>query len=390
MDCPLLNDEAKRASHEAAQAIAAHQYADWRDLRFEPFTTPQVGKTIAKLAVQIRDALDRVATTTGKTMRSVGAAQRRTRRVIPGAKAARRSGRKSKPATREDTEIQPQTEGLEEPSSRSEPPTLVVDPMHRGDHATISECIEAANPGGRILVRPGLYQEGLVIEKPLEIIGDGDLDEIIIQAVGTNAVLFKTTMGRLANLTLRQMGSETFHCVKIVQGRLELEGCDVASQSLSCVSIHHGADPRLRRNRIHDSSQCGVIIYENGQGTLEDNDIFANTYSRVEITKGASPTLRHNRIHDNEQAGVHVSYSGKGTLEDNDIFGNDKSGMAIKEGGYPTVRRNRITRNTYVGVWVYEQGGGIFEDNDLRDNAAGPWDISSDSEAKVKASGNLE
>ena len=62
VDCPLLNDKEKRAGDELAQAIADHQYADadWRDLRFEPFTSPQVGKTLEKLAVQIRDALERV------------------------------------------------------------------------------------------------------------------------------------------------------------------------------------------------------------------------------------------------------------------------------------------------------------------------------------------
>ena len=44
--------------------------------------------------------------------------------------------------------------------------------MSRGDHITIAEAIQAANPGDRILVRPGLYQEGLVLDKPLEIIGE--------------------------------------------------------------------------------------------------------------------------------------------------------------------------------------------------------------------------
>ena len=75
----------------------------------------------------------------------------------------------------------------------SAPPTRIVDPMGRADHITISEAIREANSGDRILVRPGLYQEGLVIDKPLEIIGDGDLEDIVVQAVGANAILFKTT-----------------------------------------------------------------------------------------------------------------------------------------------------------------------------------------------------
>jgi hypothetical protein len=55
VDCPLLNDDALRTMDDLAEAIAARQYADWRDLRGEPFTSPQVGRTLAHLAVQIRE-----------------------------------------------------------------------------------------------------------------------------------------------------------------------------------------------------------------------------------------------------------------------------------------------------------------------------------------------
>ena len=47
--------------------------------------------------------------------------------------------------------------------------TLVVDDQQRGDFATISAAIQAAKPGDRILVRSGLYEAGLVVEKPLEL-----------------------------------------------------------------------------------------------------------------------------------------------------------------------------------------------------------------------------
>ena len=130
-------------------------------------------------------------------------------------------------------------------------------------------------------------------------------------------------MGRVANLTLRQVGGDgKWYGIDIVQGRLDLEDCDVTSQSLSCVAIHGGADPRLRRNRIHDGKGSGVFVYENGQGTLEDNEIFANAFAGVEMKEGGNPTLRRNRIHDGKEGGVYVNENGQGTLEDNDIFAN--------------------------------------------------------------------
>ena len=276
------------------------------------------------------------------------------------------------------------------PSAKTEPPTHVVDPLHRGDYTTITEAIEAAQPGDRILVRPGRYEEGLVIGKPLEIIGDGDRDDITVQAVGKHALLFQTTMGRVSNLTLRQAGEGDWYGVDIAQGRLELEDCDISSESLACVAIHGGADPRLRRNRVHDGKRSGVLVCENGQGTLGDNDIFGNALAGVEIREGGNPILRRNRIHDGKSGGVYVHENGQGTLEDNGIFGNALAGVHIKTGGNPTLHRNRINKNSYQAIYVHDGGGGTFEDNDLRDNARGAWDISDDSMPNVKRARNIE
>ena len=190
------------------------------------------------------------------------------------------------------TEVRETTRG---PADKTEPRTWVVDPLYRGDHLTLTDALEAAQPGDRILVRPGLYKENVVIDKPVEIIGDGELSEIIIiiEANGQDTILFKANMARIAqNFTLRQTGGGLWDCVDITQGRLDLEGCDMTSQGRVCIAIHDGADPRLRRNHIHDSAQGGVSIYTNGQGTLEDNDIFGNERAGVAITEGkAAPQL---------------------------------------------------------------------------------------------------
>jgi parallel beta-helix repeat protein len=359
VDCPLLNDETKRATDELAQVIADHQWADWRDLRFEPWTSPQVGKTLAQLAVQVRDALERVQ-----------ASQKKVRPEL-APDAAQRPDREPSPLRMQVAEhirISESEKVIRGPSAKTEPPICVVDLMHRGDYLTITEAIEKASPGDRIVVRPGLYQEGLVMDKPLEIIGDGDPGDVVIEARGKNALLFKSTMGRVANLTLRQMGSGEWFGVDIAQGRLEMEECDITSQSLSCLAIHGGADPRLRRNRIHDSEQYGVYVYENGLGTLEDNDIFGNAHAGVAIWEGGNPTLRRNRIHDGKRTGVFVYENGLGTLEDNDIFGNALAGVEIKTGGNPTLRRNRIHNSEQSGVYVWNNGQGILEDNDIFGN----------------------
>ncbi|MDQ2805556.1 MAG: right-handed parallel beta-helix repeat-containing protein [Chloroflexota bacterium] len=281
---------------------------------------------------------------------------------------------------------------LNEPAYR----TLIVDPLRRAGHyTTISAAIMAATPGDRILVRPGNYTERLLLNKPLEIIGDGERAEIVVQANGSNVILFQTSIARVQNLTLRQTGGSSWRAtgwfgVDIQQGRLELEDCDIRSTSLACVAIHHGADPRLRRNLIHDGKEGGVYIYNNGQGLLEDNDIFANAFSGVHIKTGGNPTLRRNRIHDGKASGVYINKNGQGLLEDNDITANAGDGVEIRSEGNPTLRGNRIHKNDYWAVWIYSGGAGLFENNDLRDNVRGAWDIDPACLPNVKRSGNIE
>src|SRR5262249_8024707 len=136
--------------------------------------------------------------------------------------ASRPAGRKGQAvSTPVETEEMPTRERV---TAKIQPPTHVVDAYQRGDFAMIGEAIKAARPGDRILIRRGLYEEGLIINKPLEILGDGPLSEIEIRARGADAVLFQASIGRIANLTLRQAGGEgMWYGVHITQGRLDLD-----------------------------------------------------------------------------------------------------------------------------------------------------------------------
>ncbi len=277
------------------------------------------------------------------------------------------------------------------PQQRVEAPrTHVVDPHGRGDFTTVTAAIRAARPGDSILVRPGLYEEDLIVDKPLNISGEGPVADIEIRARNTHVLSFQAATGLVSNLALRQTGGDDYHGVEIRQGQLQLDGCDISSQSAACVGIRDGAEPLLRRNNIHDGAKSGVLFRDGGEGILEDNDITRNGTSGVIIRAGAKATLRRNRIQGNDQSGVFVYDRASGTLEDNDITGNGLVGVSVKTSAKVFVRGNRITRNEREAIWVRERGRAVVEDNDLRHNAHGPWDIAPGSEGYVTRARNRE
>jgi hypothetical protein len=394
--------------------FAARQHIDWRDLRLEPFASTQVQRILAVMARRIRDVLQE--TGAPKPIVPVRAKADKDERTSAG---------RSEPTSK-----------TQAASVRVEPPPLIVDQMHRGDYLTIGEAVKSASPGARIVVRPGLYRESIVIDKPLEIMGDGNTGDVTLVGSVENAIRFQANIGRVSNLTIRQEGPGKWFAVDILQGRLDLQGCDISSKSVSCVAIRGNADPRLRNNRIHSGAEAGVFVGDQASGTLEDNeicwnvlagvhvqddaaptirrnrihsgrqggilcagkasaviednDICANGFSAVESKEGANPTLRRNKIHDQKQNGVKIHDEGKGLFEDNDIHGNHYSGVVVHAGGDPVFLGNRINKNAQWVISVNEGGKGTFENNDLRGNAKGAWYIDESSQALVKRSGNTE
>jgi F-box protein 11 len=317
------------------------------------------------------------------------------------------------------------------PSPPSAERPIVVDSAGHGDYLTIGEAIDAAKPGDSIHVRAGEYHEGLVLTKPLEIIGDG-ANQVQVEATGTNAVLVHLGEGgtnsspitrrrvRIAGLTLRTNADERFG-VDVKRGHLVIEDCDISSQSLACVAVcGKEAKATLRRNTIHDGAEGGVYIrdganalvehnrisghkkpavevlehanatvrdnviednkdngvrvFDNGRADLRDNTLLKNEYQQVSFGNGGSGALQHNVIREGKHAGVYIGQNGRGLyLEDNDIYDNAFSGVDLSAGSTPRLRKNRINRNGHHAIYLENGSGGDLKYNDLSGNTLGPW-----------------
>jgi parallel beta-helix repeat protein len=361
VSAPEIDDEAKRSSDDLGEELARRQYADWRSLRHEGFGSPTVRKELSELA------------------------SRMLRRLLAARPPApSQSEAKAQPEGESQRTQPPAAKEADVHASRVEPGTRTVDQFGLGDHVTIGEALEAASPGDRVLVGPGLYNEGLTVDKPVELIGQGEREDVVITASGSDVIFFSASIGRVSNFTLRQTGGEGWYAVDITQGRLELADCDISSESLACVAVHGGADPRVRRNRIHDGKESGLFVYDQGLGTFEENEITGNQLAGVSVRNGANPTVRRNRIVDGKDVGIHVFEDGLGIIEDNEVSANTGTGISITDGGNPTVRRNRIRDGKGAGIFVHGKSIGTLEDNEISGNRGNGIEVSTGGNPTVR------
>lgn len=300
--------------------------------------------------------------------------------------------------------------------------TIIVDPTGAGNYPTISAAVQMAAPYSRIIVRPGTYAGGLVVAEPLEILGDGPREQIVVLAEGRSALRWTASEGHVRGLTLNQNGGSdgTWFSVDVADGSLVLENCAVTCRSLACVAVH-GARLRMVECWIHDGAEAGVFIYSGGRGILEsniiernqlagvtvcdgatcvatknlikdgraggifvrddgggsfrENAIEGNVLAGIEVRNGCFPSVSHNVINSGASCGLFIHSGAGGVYEDNTIESNRLCGVEVKSGAAPTLLRNRVHRNGYEGIYVHDGGRGIYEANDLRSNKRGAWDI---------------
>jgi F-box protein 11 len=417
--------DGEKIEKEVAQRLKTHQYEDFRSLRASEETDPSYFQAIKRLGFRAAEALKRTRPSAASPSDPASSPK------SPASTEGDKNGGS-------DTEVS-RTNGALPGHVLS----LTVNQMPgRGDVTSIAEAIARAPGGARIFVSPGHYREAIVIEKPLELIGNGNVEDVVIESNKGDTIIFDTNIGLVRNLTIRQTKKydKAFkgardNAVWIKQGRLELEDCHVTSTDGSCIHVGNEADPRVRRNRVHDSRGSGILVLGRARGTYEDNEIFRSTFSGIAVGLNANSTFRRNRSYENSQSGLfvygrsqcvfednefydnkwngvsvkdaakpivrrcrlhangnsglRVYENGQGTYEDNDISRNGHAGIVVEDTGMPVVRRNTISLNSYEAIWIKPGGSGVFSDNDLTGNGLGAWDVPADSKGKISDERNI-
>lgn len=264
------------------------------------------------------------------------------------------------------------------PAPAAHQPSCIVDQHGKGNYTTIGEALKQARPGDRILVRPGLYKEGLILDRSVEIVGDGPVSDVIIESTGLHCIQMQTDYAVVRGLTLRERASSStssreqpFFAVDIPQGRLFLDQCTISSETRIGVAVHGAeANPILWRCTIRQSKGTGILFYEQGRGIIEECDIAGHGLAGIGITQKSNPHILRCTIHHGKQDGIYVSEQGAGTIEECTISHNQRAGIEIKHEGNPFIRWCTIhDQVSGYGIYVYHRGEGTIVACDIFNNA---------------------
>jgi parallel beta-helix repeat protein len=250
---------------------------------------------------------------------------------------------------------------------------FVVSAGGGGNFTSINEALRNAAPNSRLLIREGLYEESVVLDKNVEIEGDGAIENIVVRSRSQSCVSMRTERAAVRGLTLEgrgKAGGRAFFAVDVPFGALVLENCRISSDTLSCVAIHGAnANPFLKNCSVHDGADSGIYIFDNARASIQDCDVYRSANVNLAITQGANPTVKNCRIFEGENGGVVVWGNGAaGVIEDCEIFRHRLANVGVSQSANPTFRRCKIFGGGDSGVFVHQKGYGAFEECDVYGN----------------------
>lgn len=250
-----------------------------------------------------------------------------------------------------------------------------------GAHPTIGAAIRAAQPGDVVRIPAGRYQERLVLDKPLALVGEG---MPTIDGGGEGDVLSVLAKGcRISGLHLTGSGREILSdqaAIKLGADACVIERCRIDESMYGIylsdvrfariqdnvisgierlatndrgdgIRLHNASHNLISGNRIHDARD-GIYFNASPFNDMRGNEIRRVRYG-LHYMYSDDNTFRENRFTETE-AGSAVMFSRRIHLHDNLFSGNRgfrAYGLLIKDVEDSTVEANAVLGNR-VGVFL--------------------------------------
>ena len=240
------------------------------------------------------------------------------------------------------------------PVPASHTPALIVSKIGPEHCHSIGEAIGKAKPGSRILVYPGLYAEQVVIDRDLEIVGEGNGQDIIIAPPeNVPCVVMRTAYAVVRNVSIRRRKTSDENQSSAVvagQGRLVLQHLAVTCPASAAVLATGAAAACSMHNVSLGGSRWGVWATDGAEVVIERSIVSECEWQGIEIRDEAWCTVRSCEVHDCGGVGITVSPKGELRCEDSVVRDNRGSGIQIHSNAKNRISGCEIVRNSMAGL----------------------------------------
>ncbi|MCM1947259.1 right-handed parallel beta-helix repeat-containing protein [Streptomyces sp. G2] len=233
-------------------------------------------------------------------------------------------------------------------------------PPAGGPYRTIGAALEAARSGAVISVRPGRYEENLVVTKMVTITAEDPNGTVRIVPPRGTVVQVVAEAVQLTGLLLQGMDDE-LPVVDVPRGQAALQDCEVVGNAWTALLTRHQGSLAMRGCRVTNPGGAGIVETSTGTSVIDGCVVEHLGTSAVVIGERANPTFRNCVLRDARGNGVCANGEGRGLIEDCEISATDKPAIALEENSSTRVVRTSV-RDCLLGVYISSKERVVLED----------------------------
>ncbi len=261
------------------------------------------------------------------------------------------------------------------PSEYDTSETLVVAQQENVAFSSIAAAVKAASDGDTILVKEGIYQENIVIDKRIQLIGE-HAATTIIDGNDTGDCLYIDEDGvTVRNITLQNSGPSGRDCGIELHSNFStisqvlIKDCTVGlylrdsdnnnvikntffSNKYYGVQLHTSSDNYIGKN-IFERNRWGVFAYRSSNNNLiSQNKIINSSYQGIWTTWCNENSIEGNVIKDAGKEGIYLSGMYNAVIQHNHLEGNTE-GIFLSRCNQVQIQHNNFIDNkkdaSYMG-----------------------------------------
>lgn len=203
---------------------------------------------------------------------------------------------------------------------------------------SIQAAVAAANPGDEIVVKPGIYEENIVINKNISIVSEsGNFSDTIVRAAVGSQDLFS-----------------------IWANGVTINGFGISGSESAGIHLFGVIDCHIENNKLFNNS-FGIDLYMMSSGNKLDNNEISDCLTGISLGGSWQNNLSNNLI-SNCSNGISLFDSPNNILENNTISENIEGISFTGESNGNTLINNTLILNEKVGLY-YETSNNLIYNN---------------------------
>jgi parallel beta-helix repeat protein len=201
--------------------------------------------------------------------------------------------------------------------------TIIISSLGSGNYSSIQRGIDAANPGDTIFVLNGSYNENIVIDLPINLLGENN-NNTIIDGRGTGNVIKINADGvTIKGFTIQNSGPIFPNAGINISSDNNYISDNIILNNYYGITIHYSSVNNIIKNTIHNNNHCGIYMSWSVNNNISENSIQNHTYNGIGVYDSSNNTIVENNLSHNEYCGINIRQSSFNTIMGNNFTANN-------------------------------------------------------------------